>query len=234
MALEVLLEHGDFYVVQKPSGMTMHDPDHGIISQFKRQVSARTLYLCHRLDDGTSGCIIIARNPQAAEYFRELFSSHKIRKFYLALLSAKPSKKQGTVCGDMKNRRSGMHILLKSRQNPAVTQFFSSAVSPGVRGAVVRPLTGRTHQIRVAMKSLGSPILGDNQYAGAAADRLYLHAYALQFIYEEQYFSIVCPPNEGAGFVSEAFTNWLALQPAPETLPWPGFTLPSIQSAPTE
>ncbi|MCW8107709.1 TIGR01621 family pseudouridine synthase [Alteromonas ponticola] len=229
--VKIVFEHQDFIVVDKPVGMPMHDPERGIILNSERATGKEKLHLCHRLDTGTSGCLILAKNPAAAAEFQQLFSRRKIEKYYLAITQLKPKKKQGSVVGDMLNRRRGQHILVKSRENPAVTQFFSSAIEAGHRGFVVKPLTGKTHQIRVALKSLGSPIVGDIFYGGIEADRMYLHAWQLQFTYRDEAIHCVSEPCEGKIFQSAAFQNWLAKQASPEGLPWPRFNLPGLNHA---
>lgn len=223
-------EHPDFYVIHKPVGMPMHDDALGVIHAIRALTGEQQLYLCHRLDTVTSGCLLIGRNASAAAQLSGLFAGRDIQKYYLAILSGKPAKKQGTIAGDMKNRRRGQHVLMKTRENPAVTQFFSHHRAETGRIALVKPLTGKTHQIRVAMKSLGSPILGDTLYGGKEADRVYLHAWQLHFSYNGEDFSITCTPEEGSRFVSEAFSGWLAEQPDNRSLPWPSFTLPEIKS----
>lgn len=226
LTLHLVYEHRDFIIVHKPPGMPMHDSESGIITQAKRQLNKSTLYLCHRLDTVTSGCVILATSSTAAAAIGALFSTRQIQKYYLALLSGKPKKKQGTISGDMKNRRRGQHVLLKSQDNPAVTQFFSFALAPGVRAAIVKPLTGKTHQIRVAMKSLGSPIMGDSQYGGQASDRTYLHAFGLNFEYEGDTITAWAMPIAGEYFTCAAFSQWLGSLGNPAVLAWPSYTLP--------
>ncbi|QPG04862.1 TIGR01621 family pseudouridine synthase [Salinimonas marina] len=221
----ILFVHNDFYIINKPAGVTMHDSAQGIISQVLPLVEDSRLYLCHRLDDGTSGCLILARNAAAAARIGELFARRQIQKYYVALATAKPKKKQGTVSGDMKNRRQGQHILLKTREQPAVTQFFSQAVAPGRRGFVVRPLTGKTHQIRVALKSLGAPILGDDLYKGDPAERLYLHAWQLSFCYQDECIEVTSTPT-GELFEDEACRHWLQSMEPVAQLAWPNYQLP--------
>ncbi|AXR05844.1 TIGR01621 family pseudouridine synthase [Salinimonas sediminis] len=223
--VSLLYTHPDFYVIHKPAGVTMHDSKAGIIARTLPLVSDDALYLCHRLDDGTSGCLLLARHAAAAAYLGKLFATHRIQKFYVALATGKPKKKQGTISGDMKNRRQGQHILLSSTQHPAVTQFFSQAIAPGLRAFVVKPLTGKTHQIRVALKSLGTAILGDVLYKGTAAERMYLHAWQLQFTYRNELICVSCPPS--SEFMHQpGFMPWLAQIDAVEKLNWPGYQLP--------
>lgn len=217
----VIFSHPDFYIINKPAGITMHDAEHGIVQQVCKALEETDLHLVHRLDDGTSGCLILARNPQAAARFEVLFRTRQVQKYYLALVEKKPKKKQGTITGDMKNRRNGQHILLKSQQNPAVTQFFSYGFADAPRLMLVKPLSGKTHQIRVAMKSLGSPIVGDTLYSAIPADRLYLHAWGLEFEYEGEPVSVFCTPSGGEYFAHQSIAGWLAKTPHPNTLNWP-------------
>ena len=228
----VLFDHVDFCVVYKPIGVTMHDHEHGIIAKLKHELGLH-LYLVHRLDDGTSGCLLLAKNAQSAAELSNLFATHQIQKYYLALIDKKPNKKQGTLVGDMKNRRNGKHILLKTRDNPAVTQYFTHTldlkanVAGSIRVAMIKPLTGKTHQIRVALKSIGSPIIGDQHYQGSQSDRLYLHAWGISFQYKENTYRLFTPPKEGNLFTTDTFQTWLEQQASPESLPWPSFTLPN-------
>ncbi len=199
----------------------MHDSQSGIVQQVQDKHGLENLHLVHRLDDGTSGCLILATNPTAAAQFEMLFRTHQVQKYYLALGDKKPKKKQGTIVGDMKNRRQGQHILLKSRNNPAITQFFSYGFEGAPRAFIVCPLSGKTHQIRVALKSLGSPILGDTLYAGNQSDRLYLHAWGINFTWQGSPISVFSEPHHGKEFQRPYFVTWLGKQPDPATLPWP-------------
>lgn len=116
-----------------------------------------------------------------------------MRKTYLALGTDKPSKKQGWIKGDMEKSRRGAWKLTRGMENPAVTEFGSHSLEPGLRLFVLHPHTGKTHQLRVAMKSLGSPILGDTLYGGKHASRMFLHAWKIKFDYQGQTFEIVAP-----------------------------------------
>ena len=224
--IAILFTHTDFYIINKPPGVTMHDADNGIVSLLRQQTGEH-LHLCHRLDDGTSGALVLARNRQAAAWFGDAFARHQIQKYYLALACGKPAKKQGTISGDMKNRRRGQHILLKTRHNPAVTQFFSDSLLPGIRIYLVKPLTGKTHQIRVALKSLGVPILGDTLYGADASDRLYLHAYRLCFTYAGQMINVEADINHGEQFTAMSFDAWLTSSASDPLLRrWPEYKPP--------
>lgn len=204
--IEVVFTHQDFYVVNKPESVGFHDEkeqDKGFFNQCCEHFS-ESLYPVHRLDKITSGLLILARNQRTATWFQQAFEAKNITKLYLALSESKPKKKQGSIIGDMAKSRSSQWKLVKSKANPATTRFFSWGVEnselKGLRLFLVKPETGKTHQIRVALKSLGSPILGDSLYSGAISDRGYLHAYALKFQYNDQSIELYKLPDQGRWF----------------------------------
>ena len=157
------------------------------------------VWLVHRLDKVTSGLLILALNAESAAEFFRLFSEHHIQKTYLALSNQKPKKKQGLIVGDMQKARNGAWKLCQSKENPAITRFESVSCEPNLRLFILKPQTGKTHQLRVAMKSLGSPILGDTLYGKNTEniDRTYLHAARLQFEFKGQAFDVFTVPKEG-------------------------------------
>lgn len=186
----------------------------------REALPGEALWPVHRLDRITSGLIVVARSQQDAAELGAAFAGREVEKYYLALSDAKPARKQGLIKGDMDKGRGGAWKLCKSAANPAVTQFFSHSLAPGLRLFVLRPRTGKTHQLRVAMKSLGAPILGDALYGGSAADRGYLHAYALAFTLAGEAHRFVCPPQWGERWPQAALADYLAANP-PADLPWP-------------
>ncbi|WP_105265206.1 TIGR01621 family pseudouridine synthase [Pseudoalteromonas sp. T1lg76] len=196
--LQLLAQERDFIVVNKPAGMNFHTEDDtpGLVALAAEQFGLQ-LFPVHRLDKVTSGLVLLPTSSEAAARFTTLFTERRVNKFYLALASDKPKKKQGWIKGDMVKARRGAFKLLKSQENPAITRFYSYSLAPKVRGFVLKPYSGKTHQLRVAMKSLSAPIIGDKLYGGQASDRTYLHAYALQFEYQQQNFQFSVPPSEG-------------------------------------
>ncbi len=205
--LPVVYEHQDFFIFSKPAGMSFHsESGEGFVVAASKQ-AAMPLFSVHRLDKMTSGLLILAKSAQAAATLSGLFESRQIQKYYLAISLRKPKKKQGWIKGDMAASRRGSYKLLNTRENPAVTHFISTALRVHERLFLVRPYTGKTHQIRVALKSLGSPVAGDERYANKEEarheDRGYLHAFALCFDYEGIRVEIVDMPSAGERFLSE-------------------------------
>ncbi len=199
--IELIFQHSDFIAVNKPIEISFHNENDliGFFNLAKSYFKTR-LWPVHRLDKLTSGIIILAKSAKAAKQFGVLFKNKEIEKIYLAISNKKPKKKQGKIIGDMKKSRNGSWMLVQSRMNPARTQFQSFTLLPTIRLFVVKPLTGKTHQIRVALKSLGSPILGDSRYSGSDSDRAYLHAFKTTFNWNNKIIEIINLPTQGKLF----------------------------------
>lgn len=201
MKLDIIYQTDDFIIIYKPCGISVHkdQSEIGLTTLLAEQFSVPQVWLVHRLDKVTSGLLILALNAESAAEFFRLFSEHHIQKTYLALRNQKPKKKQGLIVGDMQKARNGAWKLCQSKENPAITRFESVSCEPNLRLFILKPQTGKTHQLRVAMKSLGSPILGDALYGKKTEkiDRTYLHAARLQFEFKGQAFDVFIPPKEG-------------------------------------
>ncbi len=203
-ALSILFDHPDFLIIDKSPGLSFHSENGKGAVVLAQELIGIKLHSVHRLDKMTSGLLILAKSPQAAATFTDLFERRLIEKYYLAISLRRPKKKQGWVKGDMVTSRRGSYKLLLTCNHPAITQFVSTALRPHERLFLIKPHTGKTHQIRVALKSLGAPIAGDERYADATEakkeDRGYLHAYALRFRYQEEDFCFTCKPQNGVRF----------------------------------
>lgn len=204
--IPIVAQNADFIVVNKPAGLNFHSEESaGLVVLVQQQLQVEQLYPVHRLDKMTSGLLILAFNKATAQAFNDLFSSRQIDKFYLAIANQKPKKKQGWVKGDMVAARRGSWMLTKTQENPAITQFISALIRPGERLFLLKPTTGKTHQLRVMMKSLSAPICGDVRYADSEQakqeDRGYLHAYAMRFDLQDKHYEFVCPPDSGQRYL---------------------------------
>jgi tRNA pseudouridine32 synthase/23S rRNA pseudouridine746 synthase len=194
-------------IALKKAGVNFHSEEEaGFVVQVSQQANI-PLFPVHRLDKMTSGLVIFAKSSEVAAQFGKMFENREIEKYYIAISMRKPKKKMGWVKADMGSARRGDYKLLPTMNNPAITQFISCALRTHERCFLIKPHTGKTHQIRVALKSLGSPIAGDERYAQAdearKEERGYLHAFALRFYLNEELFSFISSPDEGERFVSE-------------------------------
>ncbi|ANS85798.1 TIGR01621 family pseudouridine synthase [Vibrio scophthalmi] len=225
---DILFNHSDFLIINKHPDVSVHkdDGDTMLLQEVAKQSGDNQLFLVHRLDKMTSGLLILARHSQAASVLSSLFAQRQVGKFYLAIGSKKPKKKQGLVRGDMARSRRSSWMLLNSLENPAVTQFFSLAGEDGERLFLCKPHTGKTHQIRVALKSVGSAIVGDPIYNVASdADRGYLHAFALRFEYLGESFDFICDPRDypqlGSKWLNSSVQAGIEQWLSPWQLNWP-------------
>ncbi|WP_027857066.1 TIGR01621 family pseudouridine synthase [Marinobacterium jannaschii] len=217
---QIIEDCSDFVLIDKMPGFALHkdQEESGLAMQLKADLGLAELLPVHRLDKVTSGLLLFAKRPEVAAVLADQFREHRIEKYYIALSDRKPRKKQGTISGDMVKSRRSSWRLTQTRVRPAVTQFFSCAAAPGTRLYLLHPLTGKTHQLRVALKSIGAPILGDPLYGEQGSeDRTYLHAYSLGFQLRGRWHRYLCPPTIGQRFdeslnqlLSERFAEpWL-------------------------
>lgn len=205
--IKILFENDDFLIALKNAGVNFHSEEEaGFVVQVSQQANIPLLPV-HRLDKMTSGLVIFAKSSEVAAQFGKMFENREIEKYYIAISMRKPKKKMGWVKADMGSARRGDYKLLPTMNNPAITQFISCALRTHERFFLIKPHTGKTHQIRVALKSLGSPIAGDERYAQAdearKEERGYLHAFALRFYLNKELFSFISSPDEGERFMSE-------------------------------
>ncbi|SHO56389.1 TIGR01621 family pseudouridine synthase [Vibrio quintilis] len=225
---QIIHLHSDFVVINKYPGVSVHKDDQEVmlLQEVCQSLNETQLYLVHRLDKMTSGLLLLARSSHAARLLSDAFAQRQVEKYYLAIGCKKPKKKQGLICGDMVRSRRSAWKLTAGKENPAITQFFSAAGENGERVFICRPRTGKTHQIRVALKSVGSAIVGDPVYNPAShADRGYLHAYGLRFDYQGEQFSFTCDPREydftGTRWHQTAVSNAIEQWFTPWQLTWP-------------
>lgn len=216
----VLYENDALIVVNKRSGQSFHSEfEPGTLASLRsaRDDEDERLYSVHRLDKGTSGVLVFAKTKEAARALSEAFEKRLIVKYYVGVSSKRPKRKMGTVIGDMKASRRSQWMLLQSRNNPSETKFLSFGCASGTDGVsgrrmfIFKPITGRTHQLRVAAKSLGAALIGDSTYGGLANTRLYLHAAAIRIpdLGFGPPVQIICSPvSADEDWDSEAFDKY--------------------------
>lgn len=224
----VIENHKDFLLIDKHPGVSFHKDKEGegLVSRLKRELGIKELFTVHRLDKITSGLLVFAKNKESARKLMYQFRDRQVNKNYLAISDCRPKKKQGLIKGDMEKSRRGAWKLIRTTKNPAVTQFFSYSMGGGLRLFILKPRTGRTHQVRVALKSIGAPVLGDPLYhkkeeEGQLSDRAYLHSYTLGFRLNNVKYQFVHKPDIGRLFTTRAFLKILKQCEKPWELKWP-------------
>lgn len=197
LSRQIIHEDDDLLAIDKPSGLAVHGGSglsFGLIECLRKmRPDARYLELVHRLDRDTSGLILIAkRAPILRELHRQLREKH-IDKRYLALVAGKWPKAMRLIDAPLEKNflQSGERMVRVSREGKrAITEFSVVKRLQGATLLEVRPITGRTHQIRVHAQHAGFPLLGDDKYSNDQTDRfaqqirlkrLFLHATSLRF-----------------------------------------------------
>jgi 23S rRNA pseudouridine1911/1915/1917 synthase len=176
-------------VINKPAGVLTHSKgelnDEFTVADFFRRYSSYNLDsnrpgIIHRLDRDTSGVIIGARNSETAILLQKQFADRKTKKTYYAVLDGKPKLDIANIDLPIgRNPKKPSMFRVDANGKSAVTKYEIIDTNSKYALAKLQPQTGRTHQLRVHMKHIGTPIHGDKLY-GKLADRLYLHAFSLE------------------------------------------------------
>ena len=186
----VIYKDDNMIVLNKPSGLavqggtgTKHHID-GLLEALKFEKNEKPR-LVHRIDKDTSGILLLARNRKFADILTKAFREHTLQKTYLALVRGCPDIYEGVINHSLEKIGERMQVVTDGQK--ALTEY-KVLDNAGKKFALIeaKPLTGRTHQIRVHMESMNTPILGDNKYFGKervrlkeVVDKLYLHAYKI-------------------------------------------------------
>ena len=226
-ALPILFEDGEALVIDKPAGLPLDRPRAGgrSLENYLEDLTLGFQRLpapVHRLDQDTSGCLLLARNPKALKRFSAAFEAREVEKVYLGIVDGLLEQDEGTInlsLAKISSADKGWRMIAAKKGKPSVTHWRKLAVQGPYTLVEFRPETGRTHQIRIhALAGLGKPLLGDPIYGtGKGAPRTMLHASALRVARGEK------PPVVAHAPLPQDF---LALgfvepeqKPAPEPLP---------------
>jgi len=186
--IPILYEDDHMLVVDKPPRMLVV-PAPGrsgptVVSEVGRQLGAR-VYAVHRLDEDTTGVLVLAKTPDARESLEGVFMEHRAERIYLALVGRMPSPPAGRV--ESRLRESPGGIVESVARGPGQRAVTNYKVLRRVGREVLvecRPETGRRNQIRVHLADLGCPVVGDRKYGyrgrgGSSAKLPLLHAWRI-------------------------------------------------------
>jgi tRNA pseudouridine32 synthase/23S rRNA pseudouridine746 synthase len=185
LALRVLYRDGLMLVIDKPAGLPVHAGPKGganlaaLLDGLRFGLPQRP-ELAHRLDKDTSGCLVLGRHRQALQRLGRLFAQGLVEKTYWAVVEGAPPEKEGRIELALARRSDDPRswwMKVDAAGQPAVTAYRVLGAANGLTWLELRPLTGRTHQLRVHLAAVGCPILGDAVYGARPAQvPQHLHA----------------------------------------------------------
>ncbi len=187
-AADMLYEDADCLAVNKAAGLnSQRTPyqlkgtvEYAVGRYLKDQGSNEPARVIHRLDRGTSGVMFFPQHKKAATHISYLLKNGGVEKIYWALVPGRPEEDAWTVDAPIaKLNKFRYGVALPGRE--ARTEFRVLTAGRGATLVEARPLTGRTHQIRVHLVHSGLPIIGDQPYGGLPAPRMMLHCRAMAF-----------------------------------------------------
>lgn len=204
----VVMETPDFLLINKPPGLAVHGGSglaFGLIDALRQVLDEPGLELVHRLDRGTSGCLLVARGGAVGRELQNLFRDRSITKIYMAIVDGVWSQESQTVTAKLESNKSHAgerRVMVSDSGQHAVSHFKRLQAFDEASLMQVHIETGRTHQIRVHASHAGHPVVGDTRYGRnnrnaqfkrLGLDRLYLHSCSLAFDWREERVNLQAP-----------------------------------------
>ena len=217
IALDVVFEDEHLIIINKPAGLVVHPAAGNLDGTLVNALLAHCRGslsgiggvsrpgIVHRLDKDTSGLMVVAKTDQAHRHLSSQFAEHSLERAYKAVVWGVPSPREGKVDGNIGRssaNRKKMAVVTRGGKTALTYYKVEKVIGGGASLVECRLSTGRTHQIRVHMSSIGHPVVGDPQYGGGNQKRLRLadpqvrdailghkhqalHAYLLGFIHPD-------------------------------------------------
>ncbi len=183
---KVVYEDEFLLIANKPAGLPVDgdEEDDSLIARVMLHLYNQKEYqpgkgfapqLCHRLDTGTSGLVLVAKTARALDLLTQLIRDRSLKKEYLCVTFGRPRPEKATLTGYLAKDAKQGHVQVfdsaRPDAKPIETRYETQAVSGRLALLQVELITGRTHQIRAHLASIGCPILGDSKYGNNAANR---------------------------------------------------------------
>ncbi len=187
--LPIIYEDDDCIVIDKPFGVLSHskgalNPEATVATFIANQLSNLSgdrAGIVHRLDRATSGVMICAKNPESLSWLQKQFAQRKTKKTYTAVIQSGIQPQEAIVDMPIERDPRNPKKFRVGKSGKSAQTHYKIIKDNGTHSLIeLKPITGRTHQIRVHLKQLGYPIVGDTFYGGESANRLLLHAKSLE------------------------------------------------------
>lgn len=209
--LPIIYEDSDVVVINKPGGLLTHAKgsltlEPSVASWLEPRLNSEfgpsnqnRRGIVHRLDRHTSGVMVCAKNLNAQAWLQKQFASRNVKKTYVAIVGGQVDPAAAII--DMpieRHPRMPSQFRVGAAGKKAITQYKTLKTSKLYSEIELMPQTGRTHQLRVHLKQLGHPIIGDNIYGDEKAKRMYLHAFRLELTlpnHSRRVFTAKLPPE---------------------------------------
>ena len=195
-AIEIIYEDEDLLVVEKPAKLlsvatnkleqnTLHGK---CVDYLKLQDNKSWCYIVHRLDKETSGIMLLSKNKQSKDYLQEQFAQRQVYRIYHAMVEGQPPEQSGTVEQYlMEDKHLNIRKVKAKHKDGKIAITHWEVIQQNEETSLIRVMieTGRRHQIRMAMKELGCPIIGDKLHEAETNPfgRICLHATSLEFLH---------------------------------------------------
>ena len=195
-AIEIIYEDEDLLVVEKPAKLlsvatnkleqnTLHGK---CVDYLKQQDKKSWCYIVHRLDKETSGIMLLSKNKQSKDYLQEQFAQRQVYRIYHAMVEGQPPEQSGTVEQYlMEDKHLNIRRVKAKHKDGKIAITHWEVIQQNEEASLIRVMieTGRRHQIRMAMKELGCPIIGDKLHEAETNPfgRICLHATSLEFLH---------------------------------------------------
>lgn len=209
--VRVLFEDDGLLVADKPEGVvSIAEGGKGGLPELVQQAYAGRLFPVHRLDKEVSGVIVFAKTAEMHRFLNGAFDRHEVRKTYLALVHGTIAQNRGVINRPIREFGSGRMGVDEKTGKPSATEFKVYERMKAATLVRAYPATGRRHQIRVHLYSIGHPIVGDLKYGDKKVQekypRLMLHAMAIEFALPSgERLTVECAPPGSFTSVLDGF-----------------------------
>ena len=186
--IEILYEDKNVIAANKPEGLasiTENDTTIDSLHSLLEKKYEQKLFIVHRLDKEVSGVILFAKNSDAHKYLNDQFAERKVKKYYTAVVHGTINENDGVIKKPIREFGSGRMGIDDRKGKPSETKFHVVQRLSDYTLLELNPSTGRRHQLRVHLYSIGFPIVGDLRYGEKSIQekylRIMLHAKRLEF-----------------------------------------------------